>query len=74
MNGSGGKMDQYTIANGKTIYLDTKSNEIEPFDHNLCDMIIGVSNKSKDTQGLLKKLKEDLEKKFKMNLETFFFL
>ena len=54
MNGSGGKMDQYTIANGKTIYLDTKSNEIESFDHKLCDMIIGVSNKPKDTQGLLK--------------------
>ena len=59
MNGSGGKMDQYTIANGKTIYLDTKSNEIESFDHKLCDMIIGVSNKPKDTQGLLKKLKEN---------------
>ena len=26
MNGSGGKMDQYTIASGKTIFLDTKSN------------------------------------------------
>ena len=59
MNGSGGKMDQYTIANGKTIFLDTKSNEIESFDHKLCDMIIGVSNKPKDTQGLLKKLKEN---------------
>ena len=59
MNGSGGKMDQYTIASGKTIFLDTKSNEMESFDHNLCDMIIGVSNKPKDTQGLLRKLKEN---------------
>ena len=59
MNGSGGKMDQYTIASGKTIFLDTKSNKIESFDHNLCDMIIGVSNKPKDTQGLLRKLKEN---------------
>ena len=58
-NSPGGKMDQYTIASGKTIFLDTKSNKIESFDHNLCDMIIGVSNKPKDTQGLLKKLKEN---------------
>ena len=54
MSGSGGKMDQYTIANGKTIFLDTKTNEVETFDHNLCDMIVGVSSKPKDTQGLLK--------------------
>ena len=62
MSGSGGKMDQYTIANGKTIFLDTRTNEIDSFDHNLCDMIIGVSNKPKDTQGLLKKLKENAQK------------
>ena len=29
MGGSGGKMDQYTIANGKTIFLDTRTNEVE---------------------------------------------
>ncbi len=61
MGGSGGKMDQYTIANGKTIFLDTLTNEIDSFDHNLCDMIIGVSNQPKDTQGLLKKLKENAQ-------------
>ena len=59
VGGSGGKMDQYTIANGKTIYLDTKTDSIIPFNHKLCDMIVGVSNQSKDTQGLLKKLKEN---------------
>lgn len=59
VRGSGGKMDQYTIAYGKTIYLDTKTDIIIPFDHKLCDMIVGVSNQSKDTQGLLKKLKEN---------------
>jgi len=59
VGGSGGKMDQYTIANGKTIYLDTKTDIIIPFDHKLCDMIVGVSNQSKDTEGLLKKLKEN---------------
>ncbi len=59
MNGSGGKMDQYTIAYGKTIYLDTITDEVKSFDHNLCDMIIGVSNQPKDTQGLLKRLKEN---------------
>ena len=59
MNGSGGKMDQYTIANGKTIFLDTKTDNIIPFDHKLCNMIIGVSSQGKDTQGLLKKLKEN---------------
>ena len=62
IDGSGGKMDQYTIANGKTIYLDTVTNDIKPFDHNLCDMVIGVSNQSKDTQGLLKSLKESASK------------
>ena len=62
MSGSGGKMDQYTIANGKTIFLDTKTNEVETFDHNLCDMIVGVSSKPKDTQGLLKKLKDNAQK------------
>jgi len=59
VGGSGGKMDQYTIAYGKTIYLDTKTDIIIPFNHKLCDMIVGVSNQSKDTQGLLKKLKEN---------------
>ena len=52
-------MDQYTIANGKTIFLDTKTDNIIPFDHKLCNMIVGVSSQSKDTQGLLKKLKEN---------------
>ena len=59
VGGSGGKMDQYTIAYGKTIYLDTKADIIIPFNHKLCDIIVGVSNQSKDTQGLLKKLKEN---------------
>lgn len=62
IDGSGGKMDQYTIANGKTIYLDTVTNDIKPFNHKLCDMVIGVSNQSKDTQGLLRSLKESASK------------
>tara|TARA_Y100001980_G_C14539156_1_gene316533 strand:+ start:321 stop:1400 length:1080 start_codon:yes stop_codon:yes gene_type:complete len=62
IDGSGGKMDQYTIANGKTIYLDTVTNDIRPFNHKLCDMVIGVSNQVKDTQGLLRSLKESASK------------
>lgn len=62
IDGSGGKMDQYTIANGKTIYLDTVTNDIRPFNHKLCDMVIGVSNQGKDTQGLLRSLKESASK------------
>ena len=62
IGGSGGKMDQYTIANGKTIYLDTATDDIKPFEHKLCDMVIGVSNQIKDTQGLLKSLKENASK------------
>ena len=54
---SGGKMDQYTISFGKTIFLDTLEDKVTPYDHDLCDMIIGVSNQQKDTEGLLKKLK-----------------
>jgi len=59
---SGGKMDQYTISFGKTIFLDTLKDKVNPYDHDLCDMIIGVSNKPKDTQGLLRKLKENAQK------------
>lgn len=66
MNGSGGKMDQYTIANGKTIYLDTLTDEIKVFDHDLGDIIVGVSNQPKDTQGLLKKLKDNAIKSIKL--------
>ena len=62
IDGSGGKMDQYTIANGKTIYLDTVTNDIKSFNHKLCDMVIGVSNQGKDTQGLLRSLKESASK------------
>jgi galactokinase len=54
---SGGKMDQYTISFGKTIFLDTLNDKVISYDHNLCDMIIGVSNQPKNTEGLLKKLK-----------------
>ena len=57
IGGSGGKMDQYTISYGQTIFLDTLKDKIITYDHELCDMIIGVSNQAKDTQGLLKKLK-----------------
>ncbi len=57
MGNSGGKMDQYTISYGKTIFLDTLNDKVTPYDHDLCDMIIGVSNQEKDTEGLLKKLK-----------------
>tara|TARA_B100000575_G_scaffold54069_1_gene40616 strand:- start:50846 stop:51925 length:1080 start_codon:yes stop_codon:yes gene_type:complete len=59
MNGSGGKMDQYTISYGKTIYLDTLTDKIKIFDHDLCDIIVGVSSHPKDTQGLLKKLRDN---------------
>ena len=74
--GSGGKMDQYTIANGKTIYLDTIDDNIIPFNHKLCDLIIGVSNQNKDTQGLLKKLKENALKSIQIvdnNVDNFSF-
>ena len=54
MGGSGGKMDQYTISYGKTIFLDTLKDKVITYNHELCDMIIGVSNQAKDTQGLLK--------------------
>lgn len=57
MGGSGGKMDQYTISYGETIFLDTLNDKVITYDHELCDMIIGVSNQVKNTQGLLKKLK-----------------
>ena len=58
LGGSGGKMDQYTIANGKTIYLDTKTDAIIPFNHKLCDMIVGVQIRVKIRKDT-KKLKEN---------------
>ena len=45
------------VSFGKTIFLDTLKDKVNPYDHDLCDMIIGVSNQQKDTEGLLKKLK-----------------
>ena len=54
---SGGKMDQYTISHGKTIFLDTSNDKIKIFSKPINYLIIGVSGESKDTLGMLSSLK-----------------
>ena len=54
---SGGKMDQYTISHGKTIFLDTSNDKIKIFSKPVNYLIIGVSGESKDTLGMLSSLK-----------------
>lgn len=52
--GPGGKMDQYSIALGNIIYLETDENACyETFQKELPGLIIGESGISKDTLGLL---------------------
>ncbi|MDT0606433.1 galactokinase family protein [Croceitalea rosinachiae] len=53
-NGPGGKMDQYSIALGHIIYLETNDNaSYKTFKRELPGLIIGESGISKDTLGLL---------------------
>ena len=58
---SGGKMDQFTISNGGTIFLNTLNNKIHSYNYNFSnvDLVVGVSNAGKDTRGMLKKLKSN---------------
>ena len=56
---SGGKMDQFTIAFGDTIFLDTHTDHVRQF-HNLdLNLVVGVSGLSKDTFGTLTHLKSN---------------
>lgn len=52
---SGGKMDQFTIAFDKTIFLDTKSDEVEILNDLDCALIVANSGEKKDTLGTLAK-------------------
>ncbi|WP_296381729.1 galactokinase family protein [Winogradskyella sp.] len=58
-NGSGGKMDQYTISLGNSIFMNTKTDAIHTFPNALNGMIIGDSGEGKDTLGTLSHLKGD---------------
>ena len=40
---SGGKMDQFTISIGDTIYLDTNSDRIHKFENLPLSLVVGVS-------------------------------
>lgn len=58
--GAGGKMDQYTIALGKLIYLETDNNAaVRQLDANLPQMIIAESGIPKDTDGFLNSVKQN---------------
>ena len=54
---SGGKMDQFTIAIGDTIFLDTHTDHVQKFNDLELDLVVGVSGLSKDTFGTLSHLK-----------------
>jgi galactokinase len=59
-NASGGKMDQYSIGLGNIIYLETGDDfSYERMKVHLPGLIIGESGIPKDTEGLLKELKEN---------------
>tara|TARA_A200000113_G_C8866961_1_gene355157 strand:- start:2081 stop:3163 length:1083 start_codon:yes stop_codon:yes gene_type:complete len=54
---SGGKMDQFSISLGNSIYLDTKTDHVISFEHVDLKLIVGVSGLLKDTLGTLAHLK-----------------
>ena len=54
---SGGKMDQFSISHGQTIYLNTLNDKIEIFSNPINCLIVGVSGESKNTLGMLSSLK-----------------
>tara|TARA_B100000427_G_scaffold43352_1_gene31827 strand:+ start:935 stop:2026 length:1092 start_codon:yes stop_codon:yes gene_type:complete len=58
---SGGKMDQFTISHGDTIFLNTLNNQVHSYNYDFSDidLVVGVSNAGKDTRGVLKKLKSN---------------
>lgn len=56
---SGGKMDQFTIAIGDTIFLDTHTDRVQKFYDVDLDLVVGVSGLSKDTFGTLSHLKSN---------------
>mgnify|MGYP001156743205 CR=1 FL=1 len=56
---SGGKMDQFTIAIGDTIFLDTHTDRVQKFNDIDLDLVVGVSGLSKDTFGTLSHLKSN---------------
>ena len=56
---SGGKMDQFTIAIGDTIFLDTNTDQVQKFNDLKLDLVVGVSGLSKDTFGTLSHLKSN---------------
>jgi galactokinase len=59
---SGGKMDQFTIAIGDTIFLDTHTDRVQKFNDVDLDLVVGVSGLSKDTFGTLSHLKSNVWK------------
>lgn len=58
-NTSGGKMDQFTIALGNMIYLNTFNNNYTTFSNPIGQLVIGVSGIAKDTFSSLSYLKEN---------------
>jgi galactokinase len=56
---SGGKMDQFTIALGKTIFLNTHKDEVQNLNDIGLNLVVGVSGLSKDTFGTLSHLKSN---------------
>lgn len=59
LGSSGGKMDQFTIAIGDTIFLDTHTDRVQKFNDVDLDLVVGVSGLSKDTFGTLSHLKSN---------------
>lgn len=58
----GGKMDQYTIALGNTIFLDTEKDLAMPLGNKLSGLILAESGIAKETIGTLKNARQLAEK------------
>ena len=58
-NSSGGKMDQYSISIGNTIFFDTLSEKIEIINNKINTMVVGVSGEKKDTLNMLSYCKKN---------------
>ena len=70
-NSPGGKMDQYTIAIGDIIYLETDHyNYLEKFKRSIKGLIVAESGTPKDTMGLLKDRKTKALESIRIVKET----
>ena len=65
----GGLMDQYTIANGGLVFIDTEFAKVEKLPNNLGNLVIAESGIKKETLNVLKKAREYAQNSIKALLK-----